>query len=226
MEKLYLRAIRGALVGFIWFFAVIFVPAWTLTYWQGWAFFLTISICTTLATIYIALHDKQLLESRLRAGPRAETTSAQKMITAIGMPVFVASIVIMVFDHRFGWSSAMPAWLSLFADALVALGILMYFFVVRENRFAASTVQVAEGQTVVSTGPYAIVRHPMYAGAILVFVGMPLALGSWWGFLFVPLFVAGFAWRLLDEERFLGANLPGYADYTRKVSYRVIPYVW
>jgi protein-S-isoprenylcysteine O-methyltransferase Ste14 len=226
MEKLYLRAIRGALVGFIWFFAVIFVPAWTLTYWQGWAFFLTISICTTLATIYIALHDKQLLESRLRAGPRAETTSAQKMITAIGMPVFVASIVIMVFDHRFGWSSAMPAWLSLFADALVALGILMYFFVVRENRFAASTVQVAEGQTVVSTGPYAIVRHPMYAGAILVFVGMPLALGSWWGLLFVPLFVAGFAWRLLDEERFLGANLPGYADYTRKVSYRVIPYVW
>jgi protein-S-isoprenylcysteine O-methyltransferase Ste14 len=226
MEKLYLRAIRGALVGFIWFFAVIFVPAWTLAYWQGWAFFLTISICTTLATIYIALHDKQLLESRLRAGPRAETTSAQKMITAIGMPVFVASIVIMVFDHRFGWSSAMPAWLSLFADALVALGILMYFFVVRENRFAASTVQVAEGQTVVSTGPYAIVRHPMYAGAILVFVGMPLALGSWWGLLFVPLFVAGFAWRLLDEERFLGANLPGYADYTRKVSYRVIPYVW
>ena len=226
MEKLYLRAIRGALVGFIWFFAVIFVPAWTLTYWQGWAFFLTISICTTLATIYIALHDKQLLGSRLRAGPRAETTSAQKMITAIGMPVFVASIVIMVFDHRFGWSSAVPAWLSLFADALVALGILMYFFVVRENRFAASTVQVAEGQTVVSTGPYAIVRHPMYAGAILVFVGMPLALGSWWGLLFVPLFVAGFAWRLLDEERFLGANLPGYADYTRKVSYRVIPYVW
>jgi protein-S-isoprenylcysteine O-methyltransferase Ste14 len=132
----------------------------------------------------------------------------------------------MVFDHRFGWSSAVPAYLSIFGDALGALGILVYFFVVKENRYAAATVQVVEGQTVVSTGPYAIVRHPMYAGALLVFIGAPLALGSWWGLLFTPLFIAGVAWRLLNEEKFLCENLPGYTEYTHKVRYRLVPYVW
>jgi len=139
---------------------------------------------------------------------------------------YVAAFVITVCDHRFGWSPAVPAWLSLVGDALGVLGILVYFLVIRENRYAASTVQVAEGQMVVSTGPYAIVRHPMYSGAILVFIGMPLALGSWWGLLFVPVFIAGFAWRLLDEEKLLRASLPGYAAYMAKISHRLIPYVW
>ena len=97
---------------------------------------------------------------------------------------------------------------------------------VKENRFAAGVIQVAEGQTVVSTGPYAIVRHPMYAGALLVFIGAPLALGSWWGLLFIPAFIAWFAWRLLNEEEFLRHNLPGYAEYAHKVRYRLVPYLW
>lgn len=226
MDNLYLRAIRATLVGTGAFFAVIFVPAWTLDYWQGWAFFLTLSVSTTLVTIYIALYDKKLLESRLRLGPTVEKRPTQKIIVTAGLLVYVAAFVIIVFDHRFGWSPGVPTWLSLLGDALAALGILIYFLVIRENRFAASTVDVAEGQTVVSTGPYAIVRHPMYAAAILVFMGMPLALGSWWGLLFVPLFIGGFAWRLLDEEKFLRANLPGYADYMREVPYRLIPNVW
>jgi protein-S-isoprenylcysteine O-methyltransferase Ste14 len=226
MDSLYLRTIRVTLGGFIFFFAVIFIPAWTLAYWQGWAFLLTISILTTLATIYIALYDKTLLESRLRAGPTAEKTSAQKIITAIGMLAFVVVIVVMVFDHRFGWSPAVPAYLSILGDALGALGILVYFFVVKENRYAAATVEVVKGQTVVSTGPYAIVRHPMYAGALLVFVGAPLALGSWWGLLFTPLFIAWFAWRLLHEEKFLRENLPGYTEYAHRVRCRLVPYIW
>ncbi len=226
MDNLYLRAIRATLVGTGAFFAVIFVPAWTLDYWEGWAFFLTLSVSTTLVTIYIALYDKKLLESRLRLGPTVEKRPTQKIIVTAGLLVYVAAFVISVFDHRFGWSPGVPTWLSLLGDALAALGILIYFLVIRENRFAASTVDVAEGQTVVSTGPYAIVRHPMYAAAILVFMGMPLALGSWWGLLFVPLFIGGFAWRLLDEEKFLRANLPGYADYMREVPYRLIPNVW
>jgi len=226
MDNLYLRAIRATLVGTAAFLAVIFVPAWTLDYWQGWVFFATLSISTLLVTIYMALYDKQLLESRLRLGPTVEKRSTQKIIVIVGLLVYVAAIVIMVFDHRFGWSAAVPVWLSLLGDALAALGILVYFLVIRENHYAASTVQVAEGQTVVSTGPYAIVRHPMYAGAILVFIGMPLALGSWWGLLCVPLFIAGFAWRLLDEEKFLRANLPGYAEYMRKVRYRLLPHIW
>jgi protein-S-isoprenylcysteine O-methyltransferase Ste14 len=173
MDSLYLRTIRAAFAGFIFFFAIIFIPAWTFAYWQGWAFFLTISTLTTLATIYIALHDKKLLESRLRGGPMAEKTSAQKIITAVGLLVFVAAIPVMVFDHRFGWSPAVPAYPSILGDALGALGILVYLFVVKENRYAAGVVQVVEGQTVVSTGPYGIVRHPMYAGALLVLIGAP-----------------------------------------------------
>jgi protein-S-isoprenylcysteine O-methyltransferase Ste14 len=226
MDSLHLRAIRSALVGFIWFFAVIFIPARTLDYWQGWVFFLTLSILTSLATIYIALHDKELLESRLHGGPTAEKTPAQKIITSVGALVFVAAIVVMVFDHRFGWSPAVPAWLSILGDALGALGILGYFVVVKENRYAAGVVQVVEGQTVVSTGPYAFVRHPMYAGALPVLIGAPLALGSWWGLLFTPLFIAWFAWRLLNEEEFLRQNLPGYARYARRVRYRLVPHVW
>src|SRR5262249_49004392 len=197
MDNLYLRAVRSALFGAIWFFALIFIPAWTLDYWQGWAFFLTTLISTTLATVYIALHDRELLESRLRFGPTAEKTAAQKIITAIGAPVYIAAVVIMVLDHRFGWSPALSAWLSILGDALGILCVAIYVLVVRENKYAAASVDVVEGQTVVSTGPYAIVRHPMYTGAILFFVGMPLALGSWWGLVFVPLFVAGFVWRLL-----------------------------
>jgi protein-S-isoprenylcysteine O-methyltransferase Ste14 len=226
MDNLYLRAIRGTLIGTAAFFAVIFISAGTLDYWQGWAFFATLSISTMLVTIYMALYDKKLLESRLRAGPRVEQRPTQKVILILGLLVYLTAIVIMVLDHRVGWSPAVPAWLSILGDALGALGILIYFLVIRENRYAASTVEVAEGQKVISTGPYAIVRHPMYAGAILVFIGMPLALGSWWGVLFVPLFIAGFAWRLLDEEKLLGTNLPGYADYMRKMRYRLMPHIW
>lgn len=118
MNNLYFRAIPATIGGFVWFFAVIFIPAWTLAYWQGWAFFLTISMSSTLATIYIALHDKKLLESRLLMGPSAEKTLVQKIITSMAAPVFVAVIVVMVFDHRFGWSPVIPAFLSILGDAL------------------------------------------------------------------------------------------------------------
>jgi protein-S-isoprenylcysteine O-methyltransferase Ste14 len=226
VSNLYIRAIRAALGGFAWFFAVIFVPAWTLDYWQGWVFFLTLAILTSAATIYIAGTDKALLESRMRMGPTAEKSPIQKMITTLGALAFVAAIVVMVLDHRFNWSPAVPTSVSIFGDALAALGIAVYVFVVRENRYAAATIDVVEGQAVVSTGLYAIVRHPMYTGAILVFIGAPLALGSWWGLLSVPVFVAGFAWRLLDEERFLREHLAGYTEYMHKVRYRLAPFVW
>lgn len=226
MDSLTGRAFRAAIFGFIWFFAVIFIPAWTIKYWQGWAFFVTLAACTSLATIYIALHDKKLLESRMNMGPTAEKASIQKFITALGLPLFIAAIVIMVFDHRFGWSPAVPDYLSILGDALAALGILIYFFVVKENCYAAASVRVVEGQMVVSTGPYTVVRHPMYASALLVFVGMPLALGSWWGMVSVPLFIAGFAWRLLEEEKFLTQNLSGYSEYMHSVPYRLVPCVW
>jgi protein-S-isoprenylcysteine O-methyltransferase Ste14 len=226
MNGLYARVIRATVAGTVVFLAVIFIPAWTLDYWQGWAFVGTLSVSSIVVTIYMALYQRELLEKRLRAGPAVEKTSAQKVITAVGLVVFVAAIILMVLDHRLGWSPPVPTWLSIFGDMLGVLGLLIYFLVVRENRYAASTIEVAEGQTVVSTGPYAIVRHPMYAGAILVLVGAPLALGSWWGLLLTPLFVAWFVWRLAHEEVFLSANLPGYKEYARTVRCRLAPRIW
>jgi protein-S-isoprenylcysteine O-methyltransferase Ste14 len=215
-----------ALSAVVAFFILIFVPAWTLDYWQGWVFLGTFMVPLTLITVWMAVYDKELLERRLRGGPRAERTAAQKRFTAVAPFVGIVAVVIMVFDHRFGWSPGVPAWLSLVGDALVALGIVIYFLVIRENRFAAATVEIAEGQTVVSTGPYAVVRHSMYAGAILFLVGAPSALGSWWGLLFTPLFIGGFVWRLLKEEKSLITNLPGYVEYIGEVRYRLVPYIW
>jgi protein-S-isoprenylcysteine O-methyltransferase Ste14 len=226
MNNLFSRIVRATVVGTVAFLAILFVPAGTIDYWQAWAFAGTLLVSSLLVTIYMALHERELLEGRLRMGPTAEKTSAQKVITAVGLLVFVAALVIMVLDHRFGWSPRVPAYLSILGDALAALGIYIYFLVVKENRYAASTIEVVERQTVVSTGPYAIVRHPMYSGAILVFLGTPLALGSWWGLLFMPLFFGWFAWRLLNEEQFLRAHLPGYEEYLRKVRYRLVPHVW
>lgn len=208
------------------FLALIFIPAGTFHYWQGWVFSGTFLVLSALIFGWMAIRDKELLERRLRVGPRAEKTRAQKIFTAVSSPVAIVAFVIMVFDHRFGWSPAVPAWLALAGDGLGVLGMLIYFIVIRVNRFASSTVEVSEGQSVVSTGPYAVVRHPMYAGAILFFIGVPIALGSWWGLVFTPLFAGAFAWRSLSEERFLCANLPGYAEYMRKVRYRLVPYVW
>lgn len=226
MDKLDRRALLGSLIGNSVFFALIFIPAGTLDYWQGWTFFLTLALSTALVTRYLARHDRQLLERRLHMGPTAETTQAQKIILAISAAIYPTAFVIMVLDHRFGWSPAVPAWLSLIFDVLGALGLLIYFLVVRENRYAAATVEIREGQTVVSTGPYAIVRHPMYSGALIVLIGGPLALGSWWGLIFTPLFVLSFAWRLLNEERYLTENLAGYAQYMSKVRYQLVPYLW
>jgi protein-S-isoprenylcysteine O-methyltransferase Ste14 len=226
MKTLYRRAVQSTVAGFIALFAIIFVPAWTLSYWQGWLFFATLGTSTTLATIYIAIHNPKLFERRMTAGPAKETTRTQKLITSIGAPAFFVACAAMVFDHRFGWSPAVPALVSIAGNILIVLGLYIYHLVTKANTYAAATVVVAEGQTVCSTGPYAVVRHPMYAGAMLVFLGMPLALGSWWGLLIVPAATALFAWRLLDEEKMLSDDLPGYTEYLQQVRYRLVPYIW
>src|SRR4029453_8637817 len=143
---------------------------------------------------YPAIHDPKLLERRMNVGPRAEKEPAQKIIMVFAMFGFIAMLVYPVLDHRFGWSSV-PASVSVLGDALIALGFLFVFVVFRENSYGASTIQIAEGQTVISTGPYALVRHPMYAGALVMLVGVPLALGSWWGLVVLLLILPVLIWR-------------------------------
>ena len=137
---------------------------------------------------------------------------------------FIALFVFPAFDHRFGWSPV-PLYISLAGDVLVAFGFLFIFFVFKVNTYAA-TIQIAEGQKVISTGPYALVRHPMYAGALVMLIGVPLALGSWWGLFTLALIMPVLIWRLLDEEKFLSKNLPGYTEYCQKVRYRLVTSVW
>jgi protein-S-isoprenylcysteine O-methyltransferase Ste14 len=222
MNNLHARTLRAGVLGIIVFAALVFVPAGTLAYWQGLAFLLTFTAASAALTIYMAVYDPALLERRLHAGPAAEQETSQKIIMIFAMLGFVAIIVVSVLDHRFGWSRVSTA-VALLGDALIALGFLAVFFVVRENSYAASTIQIAEGQTVISTGPYAVVRHPMYAGALILLIGMPLALGSWYGLLGILLFLPVLIWRLIDEEAFLVKHLPGYAAYTAKVRARLIP---
>jgi protein-S-isoprenylcysteine O-methyltransferase Ste14 len=138
---------------------------------------------------------------------------------------FIGLIVVPALDHRFAWSH-MPPYAALAGDVLVGLGWLAVFFVFKENTFTSATIELAPGQKVISTGPYALVRHPMYAGALVMLVGIPIALGSWWGLLVIMAMMPALIWRLLDEEKFLARNLPGYEEYQRKVRYRLIPHVW
>jgi protein-S-isoprenylcysteine O-methyltransferase Ste14 len=222
MKDLYARTIRASVRGFVVLAILVFLPAGTLRYWHGWAFLATFAVCSTALTVYMALYDEKLLERRLRAGPRAEAEASQKRIMALVMFGFIAFLVFPVLDHRFGWSPV-PPYVSIIGDGLIALGFLFIFFVLRENSYAASTIQIADDQKVISTGPYARVRHPMYAGALLLLVGIPLALDSRYGLFGILVIVPGLIWRLLDEERFLTRNLPGYAEYTSHVRWRLIP---
>jgi protein-S-isoprenylcysteine O-methyltransferase Ste14 len=141
------------------------------------------------------------------------------------MVAFVAVILLPAIDHRCGWSR-MPPYVSLAGDLLVALGFLLVFFVLKENSYASAIIEVGADQKTITTGPYAIVRHPMYIGALIMLFGVPLALGSWSGLLTIIPITALLAWRLLEEERFLAVSLPGYSDYQAKVKFRLLPCIW
>jgi protein-S-isoprenylcysteine O-methyltransferase Ste14 len=175
--------------------------------------------------VYLAIHDPKLLDRRMRGGPAAEKERSQKIIMFLVMMGFLGLLVVPAFDHRFGWSRV-PMYVCLLGDALIGLGFLLVLFVAKVNTYAASTIQVAEDQKIISTGPYAFVRHPMYGGSFPILIGTPLGLGSWWGLSALIVFVPALIWRLVDEESFLRKNLPGYREYTDKVRYRLVPYVW
>ena len=225
MRDLNLRALRASLLGLLAMAALLFVPGGTLNYWQAWLFMLVFAGASTAITVYLAINDPKLLERRLRVGPKAEREKAQKTAVSLAALGFIALLVLPGLDRRFGWSS-MPSSISLAGDALIALGFVLIFFVLKENPYSASTVQVMEEQRVISTGPYARLRHPMYAGALVLILGIPLALGSWWDLLVIFLMIPALMWRLVDEERFLKQNLPGYSEYTQRVRHRLVPFIW
>jgi len=207
------------------FVAMLFIPAGTLPFWPGWLYAFIFAASTTAISVYFLKHDPKLVERRLKVGPAAEQRPAQKIIMAITLAGFILLIILPGLDHRWHWSSV-PLWLVLAANVALALSFAIFFIVLKQNSYAASTIRVEADQPVVSTGLYAIVRHPLYSGALLLLLVTPLALGSYWILLVAFGLIPVLLWRLLDEERFLKQNLPGYADYCRVTPYRLIPLIW
>jgi protein-S-isoprenylcysteine O-methyltransferase Ste14 len=204
---------------------LLFAPAWTLNYWQAWVYWVVFAGSCALISAYLWRNDPKLLERRINAGPGAENEKKQKLIQLLATFIFIGAMILPSLDHRFSWS-AVPLPVVVAGDVLAALGFLIVFLVFKENSFTSATISVTLDQKVVSTGPYAIVRHPMYSGALIMLFGTPLALGSWWGVLmFIPMAFT-IAWRARDEERFLFKNLSGYKGYCQTVRYRLVPFAW
>lgn len=204
----------------------LFAPAWTFRFWQAWLYLFLFAASSAAITFYLWKRDRALLSRRVKAGAFAEKDRTQQIIQLFASVGFLAILVVPSLDRRFSWSYV-PLWLVLAGDLLVVLGFYIVFRVFRVNTFSSATVEVLEQQAVISTGPYAFVRHPMYSGALIMLLGTPLALASWWGLTPVALMVGVLVIRLLDEEKLLLlANLPGYAEYMAKVKYHLMPRVW
>lgn len=225
MNSLPVQTARTFLIGAIALGVLLFLPAWTFAYWQAWLFIVVFLISVNVIGIYLTLKDPVLLERRKKVGPGVEQSMTQKIIMFLAIFSSLAILVFCAFDHRFAWSPV-PSSISVLGDVLVALGLLINLIVFRENSFGGSTIEIVEGQKVISTGPYARIRHPMYMGVLVMILGIPLALGSWWGLAILAITTPVLMVRILDEEKLLSNDLPGYRAYTQKVRYRLVPYLW
>jgi protein-S-isoprenylcysteine O-methyltransferase Ste14 len=207
-----------ALVG-----AFLFASAGSMRYWQGWTLLAVMLVLNAAIFAYLANHDPVLLQRRL---DRREQRPAQKWFQAVGMASWVGALALSAVDHRLGWSGRVPWWVSVIAEIVMIGGYAMAFAVLRANHYAGATIGVAAEQKVITSGPYAWVRHPMYSGIGLSVLATPPALGSWLGLIFAAGMIAMFVIRLLDEEKLLRAELPGYADYCAHVKWRLAPGVY
>jgi protein-S-isoprenylcysteine O-methyltransferase Ste14 len=219
------QAALSSVIGGISFGLLVFVPAGTFDYWRGWAFIAVFAAATLIPSFYLALTNPDALRRRMQAGPGAETRPLQRVIITFAFVSMGAMIVLSALDFRFGWSTV-PTAVSVLGLALVGIGLTIAMLVTIQNGYAAANVTVESGQQLSSTGWYGVVRHPMYLGNVVLMIGVPLALGSYWGLLFVGVGLAVLALRINDEEVLLAQQLAGYREYMQKVHYRLVPYVW
>jgi protein-S-isoprenylcysteine O-methyltransferase Ste14 len=220
-----LKALSWALIGFVVLCTMLFWPAGTFNYWQAWVFIAVFTLATIVPSIYLGRTDPAALQRRMHGGPRAETRAVQKIVIIGALLGLYAMLVFSAFDHRFGWSPVSAA-VSLLGDVLIVIGLGLGMLTIKQNSYAAVTVRVEAGQKLASSGLYGLVRHPMYTGNVILMLGIPLALGSYWGLLFIIPGVAVLIFRILDEEKLLSQDLAGYREYTQRVRYRLVPYVW
>lgn len=223
--KTTLRITAAALAEIVLFGLLLFAPAGTFDYWQAWVFLAVFAVAAVVAGIFMRIYDPAVMQRRLRGGPVAETRPVQKIVMVGLWLSLAAMLALSAIDHRLGWSSV-PMTVSLAGDVLVVSGLGVSMLVVVQNSYAAATITVEPGQQLVTTGLYGLVRHPMYAASTIMIGGTPLALGSYWGLaMLVPCLVA-LVVRTVDEEAMLEQELQGYHEYTQKVRYRLVPYVW
>jgi protein-S-isoprenylcysteine O-methyltransferase Ste14 len=222
MTRLAIRTILGFVTLLVLLGAGAFIPARTFNYWQAWLCIAGYLLCSVWITLYLWKNDRSLLERRLRAGPTAETRKAQQVIMVLANLGFMALFVVSALDHRLGWTRV-PVAVVILGNILILFGFWVEFLVFRVNSFTSATVEIARDQRVISTGPYSVVRHPMYAGGLLLLFGTPLALASYWGLAVLAAMMPVLLWRLFDEEKFLASNLAGYEEYRAQVRSRLIP---
>ena len=220
--KLFFEAITKFACGLLLVGLLIFLPAGTFAYTYGWLFVGLLFAPMLIAGFVMLAKSPEFLKKRLDA---KEKQATQKGVVALSGLMFVAGFVVAGLDFRFGWSYV-PAWVVVTASVLFLIAYALYGEVMRENAYLSRTVKVEEGQTVVDTGLYGIVRHPMYAVTVLLFLMIPLILGSWYAVIAFAFYPAIIVVRLKDEEELLTKELPGYAQYKQKVKYRMIPYIW
>lgn len=220
--KLIINAIIKYIIGVGAVGALLFLPAWTLNYPNGWLFMGLLFIPMLIMGIVMALRAPGLLEKRLN---NKEKERAQQGVVALSGLIFPAGFVLSALDFRFGWSGV-PSWCVIVASVLFLIGYGLYAEVMRENAYLSRTVEVQQGQKVIDTGLYGVIRHPMYLATMLMFLPLPLILGSFWGLLPFALYPAVAVIRILNEEKVLREGLEGYIEYTKKVKYRLIPFIW
>jgi protein-S-isoprenylcysteine O-methyltransferase Ste14 len=223
--KTLVKGVVSAALGLVAFGLLLFLPAGTFHYWQAWVFLAVFAFYTWIPSIYLVRKNPAALERRMHAGPLAETRTLQQIVSTVVFICFPAMLVVSALDHRFGWSPV-PTTVTVVGDILVAVGLGVAMLVVAQNGYAAANITVESGQTLVSTGLYGLVRHPMYSGSVIMMVGVPLALDSYWGLVFVIPALVALALRIRDEEELLQQQLGGYREYERQVHYRLVPFVW
>lgn len=219
------KMLVSAALGLVAFGLLLFLPAGTFHYWQAWVFLAMFALSSWIPSVYLLRTNPAALERRTHAGPLAESRMPQRILITVIFISFPVMFVVSALDHRFGWSPV-PAAVCLAGDVLVAVGLVLGTLVVIQNGYAAANITVEPGQTLASTGLYGLVRHPMYAGSVIMMIGVPLALGSYWGLVLVIPVLIALVLRILDEEELLRDELAGYSEYTRRVQYRLVPYVW
>jgi protein-S-isoprenylcysteine O-methyltransferase Ste14 len=224
MKSLILPGIRNFVIGVIVLGVILSLLAGSFSYWRGWVLTVLLAVLTTSQGIYLGIKNPELLKRRTQVAPEGESM-AERIFIVVGLVGTFAMFVVAALDRRFGWSK-MPVWVSVLGDALLLFSFYLYYLVFKENSYAATSIKTFEGQKVISTDLYGIVRHPKYVGDLFLGISIPLAFGSWWALVLIALTIAGLVWRILDEEKLLMKDLPGYIEYTQKVHYRLVPYLW